>query len=472
MKLPEKYCERMKRLLGDEYEAYLKSLEEPAACGLRVNRRKAAPEELLQAVPFSLERIPWTDNGFYYEDAAAPARHPYYYAGLYYLQEPSAMTPASRLPVQPGDRVLDLCAAPGGKATELGGRLGGKGFLLANDISASRAKALLKNLEMAGIPNCCVTAERPERLAEACPEYFDKILVDAPCSGEGMFRRDAKMAARWEEAPPETYLEVQRHLAECAVRMLRPGGMMLYSTCTFSREENEEVILGLLAGHPEMEAVPAAPFSGFAPGFGDLPEAVRIFPHRMRGEGHFLALLRKADAAGGPENMAERKEGFRVGDRRKAAGTDDARRTEKALSKEQLPEAVRDFLKLTTLDFSGGRFLLEREQAYWLPEGVDRHPGLRYLRSGLLLGSIRKERFEPSQALAMALGREGFGGVLNLSAEDPLTVKYLKGETIPLSGNAGPSPWRLVCVDGWPLGWGKASGAALKNKYSPGWRWM
>lgn len=473
MKLPEKYCERMKRLLGDEYEAYLKSLEGPAACGLRVNRRKAAPEELVQAVPFSLERIPWTDNGFYYEDAAAPARHPYYYAGLYYLQEPSAMTPASRLPVQPGDRVLDLCAAPGGKATELGGRLGGKGFLLANDISASRAKALLKNLEMAGIPNCCVTAERPERLAEACPEYFDKILVDAPCSGEGMFRRDAKMAARWEEAPPETYLEVQRHLAECAVRMLRPGGMMLYSTCTFSREENEEVILGLLAGHPEMEAVPAAPFSGFAQGFGDLPEAVRIFPHRMRGEGHFLALLRKADAAGsGDGQTAEPKESPCTGGRRKNGDSGGGRGREKSLSKEQLPEAVRDFLKLTTLDFSGGRFLLEREQAYWLPEGVDRHPGLRYLRSGLLLGSIRKERFEPSQALAMALGREGFGGVLNLSAEDPLTVKYLKGETIPLSGNAGPSPWRLVCVDGWPLGWGKASGAALKNKYSPGWRWM
>ena len=473
MKLPEKYCERMKRLLGDEYEAYLKSLEEPAACGLRVNRRKAAPEEILQAVPFSLERIPWTDNGFYYEDAAAPARHPYYYAGLYYLQEPSAMTPASRLPVQPGDRVLDLCAAPGGKATELGGRLGGKGFLLANDISASRAKALLKNLEMAGIPNCCVTAERPERLAEACPEYFDKILVDAPCSGEGMFRRDAKMAARWEEAPPETYLEVQRHLAECAVRMLRPGGMMLYSTCTFSREENEEVILGLLADHPEMEAVPVAPFSGFAQGFGDLPEAVRIFPHRMHGEGHFLALLRKADAAGsGDGQTAEPKESPCTGGRRKNGDSGGGRGREKSLSKEQLPEAVRDFLKLTTLDFSGGRFLLEREQAYWLPEGVDRHPGLRYLRSGLLLGSIRKERFEPSQALAMALGREGFGGVLNLSAEDPLTVKYLKGETIPLSGNAGPSPWRLVCVDGWPLGWGKASGAALKNKYSPGWRWM
>ena len=219
----------------------------------------------------------------------------------------------------------------------------------------------------------------------------------------------------------------------------------------------------------------------FAPGRPDLvrggaraplERCARVWPHKLPGEGHFLALLRKADAAGGPENMAERKEGFRVGDRRKAAGTDDARRTEKALSKEQLPEAVRDFLKLTTLGFSGGRFLLEREQAYWLPEGVDRHPGLRYLRSGLLLGSIRKERFEPSQALAMALEREGFDGVLNLSAEDPLTVKYLKGETIPLSGNAGPSPWRLVCVDGWPLGWGKASGAALKNKYSPGWRWM
>lgn len=371
------------------------------------------------------------------------------------------MTPASRLPVKPGDRVLDLCAAPGGKATELGARLEGRGFLLANDISASRAKALLKNLEMAGIPNICVTAERPERLAEAYPEFFDKILIDAPCSGEGMFRRDARMAAHWESAPPEDYLEVQRELTECAVRMLRPGGMMLYSTCTFSTEENEENILRLLERHPELSPVPIEPYyEGFAPGRMGLSGTVRIFPHRMRGEGHFLALLRKDP---------ERDDDIRRPAFRNAEGTKTDRPGSLRVLK-RLPDSLQEFLRLTGRDFSAGSFLEGKDQIYFLPHDLERSPGLRYLRSGLLLGTVKKDRFEPSQALAMTLKKEEFDGVLNLSAEDPLTVRYLKGETLPLEGSAGTSAWRLVCVDGWPLGWGKAAGALLKNKYCPGWR--
>ena len=455
MKLPEKYCERMKNLLGNEYEAYRNSLDEPAAHGLRVNRLKVNPEEFRKMVSFSLEDVPWVDNGFYYEDAAAPARHPYYYAGLYYLQEPSAMTPASRLPVFPGDRVLDLCAAPGGKATELGARLQGKGFLLANDISASRAKALLKNLEMAGISNFCVTAEEPERLAEVYPGFFDKILVDAPCSGEGMFRRDSRMTERWESAPPGTYREIQRELAECAVRMLRPGGMMLYSTCTFSTEEDEEVILRLLDRHPEMSPVPVKSWEGFTAGVLGLTEAVRIYPHKMRGEGHFLVLLQKCGEAAESSGIQNSAGG-------RAA----------AMTASQLPDSARDFLKLLRKDFSNGVFAVEREQIYYLSEKLDRSPGLRYLRSGLLVGTWKKGRFEPSQALAMVLKKEEFDGVLNLPAEEAAAVKYLKGETLPLTDSGGASPWRLVCADGWPLGWGKAAGTSLKNKYNPGWRWM
>jgi 16S rRNA C967 or C1407 C5-methylase (RsmB/RsmF family)/NOL1/NOP2/fmu family ribosome biogenesis protein len=456
MKLPETYCRNMKALLGGEWEAYEESFRKEPLQGLRVNQSKIQPEEFLRLSPFSLKKVPWVENGFFYGREDSPAKHPYYHAGLYYLQEPSAMTPASRLPVGPGDRVLDLCAAPGGKATELGARLKGKGMLVANDISASRARALLKNLEMAGIPNALVTAERPERLAERFPGFFDRILVDAPCSGEGMFRRDSRMAARWEENPPETYLEVQRTLTECAFRMLRPGGLMLYSTCTFSVEENENQILRLLERHPELSPVPAEPgYPGFAPGFRGLEEAVRIFPHRMEGEGHFLVLLRKNGCAEEREAVRERESR----DRSPAAS--------------QLPESAADFLKLTDRKRWQGSFLAEGDQLYFLPEGTVRMPGLRYLRTGLLLGTRKKDRFEPSQALAMALDREGFDGILDLPSDDPLTVKYLKGETIPLTESSrGPSPWRLVCTDGFPLGWGKAAGNSLKNRYSPGWRWM
>ena len=188
--LPNDFTEEMKRLLGDEYEAFLASYRETPRAGLRLNTRRETAEDFPEKLPFSLSRVPWISNGYYYGEGDSPAKHPYYYAGLYYLQEPSAMTPASLLPVEPGDRVLDLCAAPGGKATELGAKLQGQGCLFANDISKSRAKALLKNLELFGIGNCMVTSETPERLAEVYPGYFDKILIDAPCSGEGMFRKD------------------------------------------------------------------------------------------------------------------------------------------------------------------------------------------------------------------------------------------------------------------------------------------
>lgn len=235
MKLPENYLAAMKELLGEEYEAYLASFEEPKSLGLRVNTRKISVEDFLKLTPFHLTPVPWTENGFYYEEGEAVTRHPHYYAGLYYIQEPSAMIPASRLPIEPGDRVLDLCAAPGGKATELGARLMGTGVLLANDISNSRAKGLLKNLELFGIGNMFVTSETPEKLCRFYEGCFDKILIDAPCSGEGMFRRDPSMVKSWEEHGPAYYAQLQREILESAVRLLAPGGKLLYSTCTFQR---------------------------------------------------------------------------------------------------------------------------------------------------------------------------------------------------------------------------------------------
>ena len=213
----------MKALLGAEYDAYLASFDEERFCGLRVNTLKLSAEEMAARGVFSLRPVPWCETGFYYDGAERPAKHPYYHAGLYYLQEPSAMTPADRLPVEPGDRVLDVCAAPGGKATELGAKLGGTGVLAANDLSSSRAKGLLKNLELFGIGNVLILSEEPGKLVSYFPEYFDKILIDAPCSGEGMFRKEKKMVKAWEEHGPEFFSNLQRNIILQAARMLKPG---------------------------------------------------------------------------------------------------------------------------------------------------------------------------------------------------------------------------------------------------------
>lgn len=235
--LPEAFLKEMEQLLGDEYEAYIKSYEEAWKPGLRVNTLKIMPEEFKNLSHLELTPVDWTEKGFYYEDTERPARHPFYYAGLYYLQEPSAMAPAAVLPVEPGDKVLDVCAAPGGKSTELAAKLQGKGMLVSNDISYSRARALLKNLELAGAENISVLSEEPGKLAAVWPEFFDKILVDAPCSGEGMFRREEDMVKDWVSRGPSYYSSIQREILEQAVAMLKPGGMMLYSTCTFSKKK-------------------------------------------------------------------------------------------------------------------------------------------------------------------------------------------------------------------------------------------
>lgn len=453
-KLSAKYLHAMEEQLGEEYDAFVQSFAQPVQSALRINSTKISAEDYSKISPWKLDSMPWVTNGFYYEDASAPAKHPHYYAGLYYLQEPSAMTPASRLPVEPGDRVLDLCAAPGGKATELGARLQGRGFLLANDISNSRAKALLKNLELSGIHNIFVTSESPEKLCNYYQAYFDKILLDAPCSGEGMFRKEPKMAEYWKEHGPDYYAPIQQQLTDQAVEMLRPGGMLLYSTCTFSVLENEEVIDRILENHPEMELVEIQPYyEGFAPGIPlngreRLSKCVHIYPHRMKGEGHFLALLRKNGIA--EERETKRKDSI------------------------PLPEEAKEFLSHCSWDFSQGYLYQQKDQLYYMNQDMIPQKGLRYLRTGLLLGTLAKKRFEPSQALAMALKAEQFDSVIALSSEDDRAVRYLKGETLDISDlhPGRESGWQLVAVDGFPLGWGKKTGSQLKNKYYAGWRWQ
>ena len=462
--LPEAFLSEMQELLGEEYGQYLESFKEEWKPGLRVNTWKAKPQELAKLVPWNLEPVPWTDNGFYYdgtldEEVLRPSKHPAYYAGLYYLQEPSAMTPAAMLPVVPGDRVLDLCAAPGGKSTELASKLKGRGMLVSNDISYSRARALLKNLELAGAANICVTSEAPEKLAGVWPEFFDKILVDAPCSGEGMFRRDEDMVKDWNEKGPEYYVPIQRQILSQAAAMLRPGGYMLYSTCTFSVEEDEGNVAYVLEEFPQMQlcCLDLDKVPGACGGFG-LPGCMRLFPHRLKGEGHFLALMRKKGGDDGGKEILPPMD----------PGT--ARKRVRAVEKEKELDA---FLRQSGAEWDYGRIVIHQDNVYYLPEGLAWNLPLRFLRTGLFLGELKKGRFEPSQALAMSMKAGQFPNTVSFPAGDSRVLRYLKGETISLEGDEGPvKGWCLAAMEGFPLGWAKGTGMSLKNKYYPGWRWQ
>lgn len=542
MKLPKEFLERMEKMLGTEYEAFLKSYEEPRKFGLRVNTAKISVEKFQELAPFHLTPIPWIPNGFYYEREDDPARHPFYYAGLYYLQEPSAMTPATVLPVVPGERVLDLCAAPGGKATALGAKLRGEGLLVANDISASRAKALLKNLEIFGISNSYVTNAVPERLAEQFEESFDKILVDAPCSGEGMFRKDLANARVWSLEKVEECAKTQHAIIRSAVSMLRPGGLLLYSTCTFSPEENEQTIASLLANEPEMELLEIPWYEGFSHGRPELADGnealvrcVRIFPHKMAGEGHFLALLRKQRAGEEPGTYSVALSKAGVGEdctvqtilkRNNSASAEMASElidADTIISREDRPEAqtdglknadselaealsftgkqggkrgtsvdnsrkkpgvgghsaaaserdaVLDFLRGVNAEYKEEAIEIRGGQVYYTKNRIPVSRSIPFLRNGLYMGEVRKSRFEPSQSLAMSLTGISYDSVIDLDQTDGRVRKYLCGETIDVDDltPARASGWQLVCVDGYPLGWGKLVNGTLKNKYHPGWR--
>lgn len=488
-RFPQKFLQEMEQLLGpEEYRNYLDSFNSSPSQGLRANTGKISLNTLLSLCPGPFEPIPWIPNGVIvkarpiseklWENEAQevpvkgkdsgeklwePAKDPYHYAGLYYLQEPSAMTPAWLLPVKPGDAVLDLCAAPGGKATELGSRLQGRGILFANDISNSRAKALLKNLERFGVFNICVTSEPPQKLAQVLPEFFDHILVDAPCSGEGMFRKEPEMIKDWEKKGPAYYAPLQREILKDAVALLKPGGYLLYSTCTFSKAENEDNITAVLNQFEDLELIPLPLFPGACDGFG-LSGVIRLFPHKIKGEGHFLALLHKREGLKGKtgknSSLLERNKGI----------------TEKAGLRSYNGKEYKEFgefLKGISRPFQSERIRQIYDSLYYLPEQFPEETGLRYLRTGLFLGELKSGRFEPSQALAMALKPEEVSNVIRFSHQDERVLRYLKGETIPLGkGEISKKGWYLVCVEDYPLGWAKGNGERLKNKYYPGWRYQ
>ena len=509
MKLPELFLNQMRELLGAEYEAFEKSLAFPGYRGLRVNTSKTDTEAFQAAAPFPLERIPWIPNGFYLEEEAKASLHPWYAAGLYYLQEPSAMTPASCLPVEEGDRVLDLCAAPGGKSTQIAGRMQGKGLLVSNEIHPQRARILSENVERLGIRNCLVLNETPQRLAEVFPGYFDRVLVDAPCSGEGMFRKNENAGEEWSPENVEQCAARQDGILDCAVAMLRPGGRLVYSTCTFAPQEDEGSVSRLLRRHPEMKILdPAQCLAGsgraeaagsgeshaaqraeaagsgeshaaqraddpgvrermnvwgFASGRADwiedeeapvsgIENTLRLWPHRLRGEGHYLAALQK----GGIQT---------AGEVRSLYGTERG-----------IPEKdCREYLAFAADTLTGkpeGIYLRFGEQLYLAPGDMPALKGLHVLRPGLHLGTLKKNRFEPSHALALALSPKEARRCCPVDgpkAQEGHTAAetYLKGQTFPFAGEKG---WYLITVDGYSLGWGKLAGGIMKNHYPKGLR--
>ena len=465
--LPEQFLESMKKMLGTEYQDYLNSMKEDTRTAFRVNTNKIAQEQFMDICPFQTEPVPWNEKGFYYNaDEDMPSKHPYYYAGLYYIQEPSAMIPASLLPVEEGDRVLDLCAAPGGKATELAAKLHGTGLLVANDISVSRAMALAKNLQIAGTGNAVVTAETPQNLAAVLSGFFQKVLIDAPCSGEGMFRRDPGMVKSWLVHGPEYYASIQTEILESAYELLAPGGDMVYSTCTFSPLEDEGMIQSFLKKHPDMTICEVPRYPGYSEGRPDwvpdgdpaLKKCVRIFPHRAEGEGHFAVLLHKQGKAGRAYAESEMwdKNGIDLRSNKKKQKTQDGI---EEFFQMILPEAGIEFKKLS------------RKKDIYVAEtlAAGQMKGLRIVAGGLIIGSDKNGRFEPSPQLALALRGEDYLQRIDLPAEDERVIRYLKGETVLMD-----KPYKgyvLFCVDGYPLGWCKGNGSGtMKNKYYPGWR--
>lgn len=484
--LPEKFLERMQNMLGEEYPAFLESLSGKRYRALRLNPLKTRIQEGKEKLPFTLSPVPWTKNGFYYEEEEQPGKHPYHEAGLYYIQEPSAMAPVPCLmeertsaatiperqeehvsaaaiperqeePATPG-RVLDLCAAPGGKSTQIAEYMRGRGMLITNEIHPQRAKILSENIERMGISNAIVLNETPESLSKRFIAFFDRILVDAPCSGEGMFRKNDNAGEEWSEENVALCAERQDGILDCAATMLKPGGRLVYSTCTFAPAEDEGSVSRFLETHPDF----------------CLEKEERLMPHKIKGEGHFLAVLHRE---GGQLSSAA------------TAGT------EKSLTLKDCREFLdfaKEALTIPAEELTEGKILLRfGEQLYLAPAETPSLRGLKVLRPGLHLGTVKKNRFEPSHALALFLKKEQAVHAVNLACDGTAVRKYLEGQTLTIGEGCDvemahiitrgrmaaeqadvslPKGWCLVCVDGYSLGWGKAAGAVLKNHYPKGLR--
>lgn len=493
VKLPREFMQEMRVCLQSEADDFFASYGQPRTSGIRANGLKLKPDRLAELTGAERAPIPWADGGFYTDEDERPGKHPYYHLGLYYIQEPSAMLPAELLGVRPGHRVLDLCAAPGGKTTQLAAKMQGEGVLVSNDNAADRTKALVKNVELSGVRNSLVLNEEPARIADVFGAWFDRVLVDAPCSGEGMFRKDEDMVRQWERRAAEEYVRMQRDILEQAARMVAPGGRLVYSTCTFSPRENEGVIARFLAAHEDFSVVPPGSGHefGLSPGRpdwlteeeraglsdarrGSLAGSVRVWPHRSRGEGHFAILLGRADRDGA--DIHRDVAGQQTGDRA-ASGGHPPRHRAGQRDNEHEAEALRKFeaFRADVLPEwqPPGKLLVRGDAVYAQPVPLPDLGGLRAVRPGWQLGIAGKHRFEPSQALAMGLTPADPRRMLGIDSAHADCLRYLKGETLqPDPGSMTGKGWTLVCIDGFPAGWGRWDGMTLKNERLPGWRWM
>lgn len=443
----------MAGMLGADSGRFLAALAEPEA-GLRVNPLRLSPERFAEISPFALEPLAYPPGGFRLLGGGRPGKHPYHAAGLYYLQDPGAMAVGEALGARPGERVLDLAAAPGGKATQLAGALRGEGVLVANDVHPTRARELAGNLERMGARNAVITSESADRLAAHFGAWFDRVLLDAPCSGESMFSKSEAARREWSPAAVEGCARRQEELLVTAAALVRPGGLLVYSTCTFSPEENEGAVAAFLRARPGFR-VESMEVPGAARGRPDwageeavegLERTVRLWPHELPGAGHFIAALRRDD-----------------GDR--AAVLPPAR--------VQLPREAWSLLADFERTHLTTRIGLDRlgafgEEIYRVPEGAPALGRLRVVRPGWWVGSLAKNRFEPAHALALGLDATAAPEPVVLGTDDPATHAYLRGESITAPGRAG---WTPVAVDGFNLGWGKRVGSTVKNHYPKGLRW-
>ena len=483
--LPPGFLEYIAPLPGDALAAFVASFDEPPRSGLRVNTLKIDAPALVERLPYDVEPLAWAQAGYVLtgaggEPGPAPGKHPYHAAGLYYLQEPSAMAPAAALAPQPGERVLDLCAAPGGKTTQIAALMRSRGLLVANEIHPQRVWELAENLERCGVTHAAVLNETPEQVAGHFGAFFDRVLVDAPCSGEGMFRKSEAARRDWSPTLVQSCAMRQAGILDQAANLVRPGGRLVYSTCTFNLEENEACIAAFLARRSDFELLPAPAFPGSAAGGGSvlleqaglgkgvrssLEQALRLWPHLLPGDGHFVAVMRRSGELANSTQLellpsgASRRRGRQA--RGPAAGVN-----------QPFYDFCRDSLAGAFLDrLAAGQIVVVGSYLYWIPEGLPDLGRLKVIHPGWWLGVIktgeRHSRFEPSHALALGLQPDEALWMLDLHLNDPALAAYLHGETLE---SAGPDGWLLVQVDGYALGWGKRTQGRVKNLYPKGLR--
>ena len=438
MELPAAFEKRMQDMLGAEYTAFRASYNEPHKRGIRLNTVKCTKEQLEHALPFTLVQTPFSLLSFYVPTDTKMAALPLYHAGAFYSQEPSASSAVTLLAPEPGDKVLDLCAAPGGKSTQIAALTGDTGLLWSNEVVRNRAAILSSNLERMGVRNTVVSSVYPEMLAEKLGGDFDKVLVDAPCSGEGMFRRDPVAVQEWSPEHVETCAVRQLAILSSAAQCVREGGILVYSTCTFSTEENEGVVQKFLESHPEF--VLEKPNVTFGrPAYG--VDAVRIFP-MDGGEGHFAARFRRVAPC------EERFAPF-------------------SFKPDRETQAHAEELYTSLFTDAPGRFQRVRDRVILLPNELPDIAGLSVLRAGVEFGEAKKNRIEPAHGIFMASRAENCRSVLHLTSNDPALFAFLRGEEIPAEGLSG---YTAVAADGIVTGFGKASNGVLKNRYPKGLR--